>query len=221
MPDGKVNQAAYRDSVRAKDQFGRNWAYPIEKMTGSPCGAIVPVGGWSDPLATPQKYLTAKARTGEVVVEFKKWVADLKKADKEWIETLRSNGRQLYTKVGGPNEVKEWEDDPYLIGQTGPKPGEALLHITRREKVDGEWVVTRLNKLGEDGGCLETPAEVVERAMSGDIDLLGGVASGAEAPVAEPTSVTWPKFKAEMNRQGKTDEEASVAWAVHKATMEE
>jgi len=221
MPEGKVDQAAYRDFVRAKDQFGRGWAYSIEKMTGGACGAIVPYGGWSDPLATPQKYLNATARTGEVTVELERWVTDLKKANIEWKESLHSNGRLLYKKASGPKEIAEWETDEYLIGQTGPKPGEALLHLVRRENVNGEPVVTRLNILDDDGGSLETPVEVLQRAISGDIDLLGGEVSGATAPVAEPTSVTWPKFKAEMNRQGKTDDEASVAWAVHKATMEE
>ena len=219
MPD-KVDQASYREFVSAKDQFGRGWAYSIEKSTGGACSAIVPCGGWSDPLATPQKYLIAKARTGEVTVDFKRWVTDLKKADKEWMESLYSNGRLLYKKASGPKEIAEWPKDDYLVGQTGPKPGNALLHLVRREKIDGVRTITRLNRLGADGESLETPIEVLQRAIAGDIDLLGGEVSGATMPVAGPTEVSWPKFKAEMSRQGKTDEEASVAWAVHKASKE-
>jgi len=219
MPEGKVDQAAYRSAVKAVDQFGRNWAYSIEKATGGACSAIVPIGGWSDPLATPQKYLNAKGQLGKVKVEFTRWIDDLKRADREWMENLYDTGRQLYKRASGPEEIRDWPKDPYILREAGPKPGEALLHCTKRV---GEEIV-RLVKLREDGEPLETPIEILQRAMAGDLDLLGGSASGAkepEAPTPEPTDVSWPKFRAEMIRQGKTEEETSVAWAVHKASKE-
>jgi len=220
MPDGKVDQQAYRTTVKAVDQFGRNWAYRIEKSTGGACSTIAPYGGWSDPLATPQKYLNTKGQLGKVKVELQQWVDDLKRADREWMENLYDIGRQLYQKATGPKEIKEWPQDHYLLRHAGEKPGEALLQC-RKQVAKGEFV--RLVKLDDDGEPLETPIEILQRAMSGDIELLGGEMSGAIPPeedTPEPTDVSWPKFRAEAIRNGKTEEQASAAWAVHKASKE-
>ena len=219
MPDGKVNQARYRRAIRAVDQFGRNWTYPIEKSTGGACGNVVPIGGWSDPLATPQKYLNTKGQMGSLRVDFQKWIDDLTKAQKEWKNNLLSIGRLLYKKASGPTEVAEWPTDEYLLSQAGPKPGEALLHCTKRV---GEEIV-RLVAVAEDGEPLETPVEVLQRAMSGDIELLGGEASGAKAPeeeAPEPADVSWPKFRQTLKKDGKTEEEISALWTAHKASKE-
>ena len=197
-----ADQATYRRQQTVADQFGRKWTFPVENKTGHACGPVVPIG-WSDPLATPQKYIDTTSTLGHAKIKFEQWIKDLTDGEKEWEHRLFEIGRELYKKVT-PDEVKKFYTDPYLLGLAGPRPG-AHLHKLVKTDVDGE--------------PLETPVDLLRRAMNGEVTLLlNNEAIEAGVMIAgEPTEISWPEFLAEARKQGKTPEQASAAWQLLKA----
>lgn len=197
MPDQEVDQARYRRSQQMRDQFGRRWAAVVEIATGDPVGPISPVG-FTDPLQTPMKYLTVPRDSnglvvpGRLRVDFEQWIKDLEDGDRDWMVDLHDKARQLYSVVT-PDQARNLVNDPYVTKEVGDRPGKRFMHLAR----DGENV-----------------ADIIKRAVALDPELLGMAADESY----DPTAISWPEFAAQCRREGKTQKQASVLWAVRKAT---
>jgi hypothetical protein len=125
MASPKTQAQQRRDLILA-DQFNRKWLVCVEIGTGDPTGAITRVGGWLDPLQTPQQFLTVPhddVTMGQwkVLVDFPAWIEQQEHGEVEWYVELRKQEREAYKRLD-PSEVANAENDAYLRERTGPKP---------------------------------------------------------------------------------------------------
>ena len=191
MPSKTVDQSKQRRNVIATDQFGREWAFSIELITGDPCGGIVP-HGWSDLQGIHQKYLKVPRKNnmpvaGRIEIDFDRWINDQKAADKGWMQVLNEEGRRFYKKPS-PQDVREWTKDDMLLEMAGPRPYPPVVILEK-------W------KAGNH--TFGTEAEATE----------------SEEPFKEMTYQQF--LSQAMKKDGKTMAEAAAAWKVHKENLAE
>jgi hypothetical protein len=194
MPEAELDQAKYRRTQIAHDQFERPWAQVIEIKTGDPCGSNGHPFQWTDPLSTPQQYIKVprdeakRPMLGRIHIDFDQWIFDLKESYDDWKKFLFQIGKMRYKKTS-PEEVAKWEDDAYLLEDAGPQPGAQLMHLA----IEGE---TR-------------PEQIIKRASEGDDTLLGVVGT-------REGHITWQSFLHEGTKAGRSVPEIQAAWAILK-----
>ena len=193
--DYSADQAKQRRDVRLEDQFGRWWGTAIEKSTGDPCCEISPVGGWSDPLNTPNIYLRVPRHedgstiAGKIEIQFDRWITSIRSSTEDWLNTIDEAGRVSY-KVTTPEERALWPQDEYLKKIAGPEP-------------------------------LPT-VETLMRARDGDRQLLG-LTKDVKTGTTHPADMTYMEFVVE-NREdefGKFRNMVTIGklWQEHKAFL--
>jgi hypothetical protein len=238
MADKKLDQARYRRTQIAVDQWGRRWAQIIEISTGDPCCGNGHPFQWDDPLQTPHVYISIPRgdhglpEAGKVKILCDEWIGELEESFEDWRKFLFAVGKHKYKKTT-PEEVSKWDSDPYLLEDAGPKPGAHLMRFAQQ---------------GET-----SPIQVLRRAFAGDPVLLGKKplppefrpkssedeefeafereyqAAMGNAPeqqatpgVIEPVELDWPAFvkmrSTEDHRRSLT--EIAEEWRIYKATLE-
>lgn len=122
-----ADQMKQRRYARLEDQFGRWWGAQIEKSTGDPCSEVSPVGGWNDPLNTPNIYLRSPKHedgttiSGRIEVDFDRWMDSIRGSEEDWNQSIQVAGKETY-KITTVEERKLWAEDPVLKAIAGPRP---------------------------------------------------------------------------------------------------
>lgn len=125
MAQAKTQADQRRDRV-VRDQFNRKWLVAIEIATGEATGAITKVGGWKDPLKTPQHFLRlAKDQDGfstfSLEIQFTDWLAQQRDAETKWYDSLPEIALRIYKRLDR-NEGGLLEYDPLISREAGRKP---------------------------------------------------------------------------------------------------
>ncbi len=122
-----ANQMNQRRYARLEDQFGRWWGAQIEKSTGDPCAEVSPVGGWNDPLNTPNIYLRPPKHddgttiSGRIEVDFDRWMDSIRGSEDDWNQSI----------------------------QVGKQPKEVVLPLAWNDPA-GPWRITFTDLFGRD-----------------------------------------------------------------------
>ena len=134
----QMNQRRY---ARLQDQFGRWWGAQIEKSTGDPCSEVSPVGGWNDPLNTPNIYLRPPKHddgtsiSGRIEVDFDRWMDSIRGSEDDWNQSIQVAGKETY-KITTVEERRLWAEDPVLKAIAGPRPLPTLETLTQAKNGD-------------------------------------------------------------------------------------
>ena len=190
-----ANQMNQRRYARLEDQFGRWWGAQIEKSTGDPCAEVSPVGGWNDPLNTPQRYLRPPQHedgttiSGKIEVDFDRWMDSIRGSEDDWNQTIQVAGKETY-KITTVAERRQWAEDPVLKAIAGPRPFPTM--------------------------------EMLVAARNGDRNLLG-LATDVKTGTLHPETMTYTEFVSENRRNefGKARPMAEVGklWKEHRAFL--
>lgn len=99
------------------DQHGRAWTAWIETRSGAPCTPVTP--SFASPIVPPQTYIRlVPDEPGKVFIDYPRWIAELRQADKEWQRRCHEVGIQLYKDQFNPAE-------PFnvaVLNQVGARP---------------------------------------------------------------------------------------------------
>jgi len=227
-------QRDYRRSMNAVDQYGRKWGLNIELATGDPCGGIT-TAGWSDPLRTPEKYLSVPRESGQPLwgrlkVDFERWVDDQQQAEREWKVRLWEIGQQ---KNPANFDAATAEQNEYLVSLAGPKPwpssaalleaaagDPALLGLAPMTRHAREIlnIVAFEDIVGPMRGKVVEPEPEVEKVVP-----TGPAKKAVEpnAPIGGGGPTTYQTFVKECLKAGraKSVREAAALWQERKAAM--
>lgn len=109
-----------RRPQKMRDNHNRQWFATIEKESGFPTGYIKPLFQVPHPsLVPPQKYLDIPAdNPGALVINYDRWVGDLRQSHQEWEERRLREGRTLHGTSFNPKAPPTRE----LLETMGPKP---------------------------------------------------------------------------------------------------
>jgi hypothetical protein len=117
----ELDQAARREPIVGKDQYGRKWESTWDTVGKGTCAPINP-RGWVDPLNTPQKYIKAiRDEDGmrSFFVDLERWEMDLENAHREYDQKLYNDAVMLFGERG-PDAYTERA--PALMHFTGQSP---------------------------------------------------------------------------------------------------
>ena len=190
MREHTQDQAKFVRDTKLQDQFGRMWHCVVDKRTGQPTGCPNPIG-WSDPLHTPNSYLTVpkwedgSPRTDAVLVDFDGWIADVRSNMADWDMAIGVMGEKKFP-LASPEERNEWSANPHLTREAGPKPFPTV--------------------------------ETLKKAQAGDKKLLGLDTMVKSKPT---DVVTYKEFMAECRLDGVAMKEVGRLWQEHKDNMKE
>ena len=126
MPGQPITQQDQRDEYDLDDQFGRTWHVTVEKITGDSTGATNRVGGWDDPLRTPQQFIRMRkgARRNAVLsveIAMQEWIEQQQREEEIWVRRMQEVAIGLYKKFN-PEDVPHLENDAMVRAATGRKP---------------------------------------------------------------------------------------------------
>lgn len=125
MSTAKVNfmpTREFADRVRGAewdDQHGRVWGGLLDKEQGHPAGLLQPVG-FTPPYPIPPTVIEPHPkRQGQVVINYPKWKAEMRRSHRAYQERLTEIAKKLY-----PNSAGEAmrNPDPMLRAEAGVRP---------------------------------------------------------------------------------------------------
>lgn len=222
MAAHEMNQADWRRDRNIRDQWGRLWLVAFETGPGGVGGSQMPTGqiseaGWSDPLKTPQEYLTIpKGEFGEpdrnkLAIIYGPWLKKIQDAERDWKKRLIEIGRKMYKTAFN---LKTAEEDEVLMSEAGPKPWPPSQAIVRASK--GDKAMLGLATLAK-----------ADRELLG-LETLEDLGYDAAPSMAEPNPQLPPipvsekpmrffTFVAELKKRGITDaKEVKGLWKAYR-----
>lgn len=133
-----------RRSLVLVDQFNRRWFVTVEIATGDPTGSITKVGGWKDPLKTPQQYVTVPhgdTLMGQwrVMIDFPNWIDQQEREETEWALRARRAYMAIYRKLDA-DDLPHLENDVMVRDAVGRKPWPSSLVLKAARDGDRQYL---------------------------------------------------------------------------------
>ena len=207
---GLADQSEWRRQHMARDSFGRSWRVNVEKESGYPIRSLP--AGWSDPLPTPDKYITVgRDGYGGISIGFDQWITDQDAALGTWWGTVDGLGEAQHGMAYNPAKARALDAGElelpvgdihaWVIRQGGPKP-------------QPEPAVLRLAKDGNRHllGLEPMPCSVKDymtwlQAGEGSVEE-----QDPEFAAFVATKPSWSKFLGWCRAHGSSAQEASQRW---------
>lgn len=208
-------QRETRTFIDATDQHGRPWGYKAEKKTMHPTCTMNTIG-WTDPLETPQKYITVpvgrsgRPKYGELAVEWDRWIADQREAERQRWNTAYQIAIDLFGNAVGD---RDWQHDPKVVKESGPPPWPSVEALEAAR--DG-----LLSLLGYDRATGQRVPLDAKGAQLVRRFVMPTFANQTRTVGADPSAITYKEFLADAMRGGQTMSAAAVAWKEHRANLE-